>query len=1821
MLTRFNLKNIIVIIFVLVAFFFIATSSIHAATFTVDSTGDEADLSNDGLCLTSLGTCTLRAALTAASNLAGADNIYFNIPTSDPGYRDYDDPNTPSSGDSTGGDDYWSIRPVTLLGYVFGTIDGETQEINSGFDRNIYGPDIEIDASGIPNPGPQDQGIVGLLSTNGTINKLVLNSYGYGAGIVSNANGVTITKNYIGTDVKGLVAKPSVTGIGLNQSNNVVIGNDSSDGNIITATQYGIINQCTNPNPNKISGNRIGIGADGVTALPMHTAIFMHTNCNSIIGGDTVAERNYIASTISYAVRFEGNINATTAVHQIYNNYFGTDVNGNIVHALEIKDAAIADVYGGDDIGYKTLTIGAEGKGNLIANSRYGIRLNVPKSIVTISSNTIVKTIWGVLGYRYSNPDPDNDTNWYDDINIYNNYIGDYADPDPYFGLTFEPGDWTCTDCYDQNYINRTGISIGGFNGTIKGNKIIGNLYNGIVADNYSSLSVNSVIGGQNAFTGSLCQGLEKNCIEDNGTHPLDEAFGGGIFLTMSAPTNFDTIYQDNYFGNGNGYQLNESIGLYTNGEFELLSGTTRRTDLSNFELTIQSPDMIELYDGWGGSSNDGHPGPTQTFTNYNVYCTDPGYCPVSGSSSGVDEMTSTLISKLGYEDYEPDWFQYYITDAYNFIPMVKFDNEGNRIENTLIKFEENHFSSQEFSFDADSTTHPQDYPGIGEPWTDDITATQAVSLTKNYYSTESGIKQVMEVQYVDANPIRQNDGSFIIYVDSTTDEDNVSTCDFDDGYGAYSGGGCEGVDGLPNGKTSLREAMIVANSGLTPLKIEFNIPTSDTGYRDYDDANTSSSGDSANGDDYFLITLASSLPDIVSYKEVIIDGATQETNSGNNRNTFGPDILITGAGVATNIFKTLTDTATKDLLDLTINGFILSNTTGELIATNYTYIAADASENVTITNNYFCTDAKGLQLSSDCATHLIDSDTIKGELNISNNLFGWFNSNINNIALRLGSPTATSHIEVINNKFGTNPAGTLLTKAVDGYGIFIESDIGGALLQNNIINTTQGTCIFSRGYVVINNNYCGTDVSGETIFNVSEIYAEGPVTITNNVVARIITLEDGLPLVVSNNTIGANKSKTQKFDLSRFVGSGQTAPTAQNLAAYETWNGVGEFKNNYISSTHNGIYIRNITSPDSIHIQNNTFNNISATGIRMRNITGVKISENIFTNISSGNQSIDLLENNVAGVNTNDSGDADSYASNTIANNGMNSPVIQSITYVGGGKYLLEGVLDNNVNNEGPFDLEICLSNGAIASESNCVDSLFFQENYITQVTGGINPWQAEVTVPGSDGTSIIKFSALATNNAGFTSEFGTNVSIQDVPFEVQTYPITLSSPINSQTLTSGTPLLKWQSSTDPDLKQYAIYINGAFYATVDKTSSQLQIPTTLANGNYTWYVVGVRNNNTESGRSITLSFSISAQNENPVSYVTLSPISEEPKFVSFPISYTSSNSEGLGSENDFSALVNQFLVSIQGTLKVFTANSAELLKQASNVVSPAIPLFGGVVLAVTAIPANSLPQLGALIGAYIQRRKRYFGIVYDLSSKEIIPLASIELVSLEGKIVDRSISDFKGRYSLSIDSEVEYKLVVKAEGYETKEIMVSGMYKNNVLTYDIDLKRNSKGLIKSKQNRRFNLKATGWVFRALKALTIVGFIYSLFVYITSPSLINGLILIVYIVVFIVNIYVFILNKLEKPIVILNTNGIPVKGVVFKVINKDGGVVDAGITNKEGVMKVRLEKGEYNLLTNNNGEVLNQSIKVNARGFVQGKVVLESSNTKSSSIQSNPFS
>lgn len=207
----------------LLAFFVVAPApSALAATFTVNSTADDPDASpGNGVCQTSGGVCTLRAAIQEANALAGPHTIQFNIPTASPGY------------DAAG---YWRIRPASALPAITAgnvTIDGRTQPTGN---PSWTHPRIVIDGSLITGGA---NGLT-ITSAGNTIRRLTIQNFAVsdilsettGNGILISGSGATNNRVhgcYLGTSPDGgSAARNHVAGVQVRNAGNNIIGNSTA---------------------------------------------------------------------------------------------------------------------------------------------------------------------------------------------------------------------------------------------------------------------------------------------------------------------------------------------------------------------------------------------------------------------------------------------------------------------------------------------------------------------------------------------------------------------------------------------------------------------------------------------------------------------------------------------------------------------------------------------------------------------------------------------------------------------------------------------------------------------------------------------------------------------------------------------------------------------------------------------------------------------------------------------------------------------------------------------------------------------------------------------------------------------------------------------------------------------------------------------------------------------------------------------------------------------------------------------------------------------------------------------------------------------------------------------------------------------------------------------------------------------------------------------------------------------------------------------------------------------------------------------------------
>ncbi len=466
------------------------------STFTIDSTGDAADASTDGLCATAGAVCTLRAAIAEASATGGPHSISFNIPTSDGGYVDFDG----GVGDSNG-DDYWVIAPATALPTITSsgvTIDGATQTTNQG-NFNTSGPEIVIDG----HTAGEIRGLY-FTGTNGTVNSITIHRFGStSAAIEVTGDGFNITNSYVGPFAKGTTAPTgsdrSLYGVYMNVASGT-IGTSTSDGNIITSNiNYGVYASCgtgASGETVNIAGNKIGLGADGTTPLGNETAgVYLFNDCISKVGGDTSAGRNYIAGTNSavtggYGIYLNLSNNAIPNV-QVYNNFVGTGTDGvtsagNRISGIQIQSAG--SHYSGAQ---NPIRIGDDGKPNLVRYSLTGrsIRMETARSVYIVGNTLGEAAVSGNISLGSpSQPILYDPTGLTFDVDIKNNWMCRNV-TDPHFGVTTGAGTATLGT------------------GVIDGLEMVGNTFCGADLDCGPSLSNPSATITDNVFSDYVAGG------------------------------------------------------------------------------------------------------------------------------------------------------------------------------------------------------------------------------------------------------------------------------------------------------------------------------------------------------------------------------------------------------------------------------------------------------------------------------------------------------------------------------------------------------------------------------------------------------------------------------------------------------------------------------------------------------------------------------------------------------------------------------------------------------------------------------------------------------------------------------------------------------------------------------------------------------------------------------------------------------------------------------------------------------------------------------------------------------------------------------------------------------------------------------------------------------------------------------------------------------------------------------------------------------------------------------------------------------------------
>ena len=348
--------------------FFIFTLPASAATFTVDDTGDGADANpGNGICETSGGVCTLRAAIQEANSLSGSDTIEFDIAGSGP--------HTIQPG---------SALPAVSPGVI--TFDGASEPDYSS------SPVIEIDGS---NTSAGVDGLV--LQRSSVVRALAIVNFDGDGLVLDGTFSSTIQSNYIGLKADGSEGGNGSAGIYITNNSD---GNLIEDNVISDNSGRGIFIGIGDSDNNTIAGNLIGTDPSGTTAMGnFFEGVLVNSVSGTTIGGTNVSTRNVISGNGSGGVLITGGSTSTT----VSGNYIGVASDGQTAlgngnngpsSGIEVDDGATGTTIGGTTGGAANVVSGNANHGVLITGSGtaatvQGNRIGTNAAVDAVVSNDL----------------------------------------------------------------------------------------------------------------------------------------------------------------------------------------------------------------------------------------------------------------------------------------------------------------------------------------------------------------------------------------------------------------------------------------------------------------------------------------------------------------------------------------------------------------------------------------------------------------------------------------------------------------------------------------------------------------------------------------------------------------------------------------------------------------------------------------------------------------------------------------------------------------------------------------------------------------------------------------------------------------------------------------------------------------------------------------------------------------------------------------------------------------------------------------------------------------------------------------------------------------------------------------------------------------------------------------------------------------------------------------------------------------------------------------------------------------------------------------
>ena len=354
-------------------------------TFVVNSTSDAADANiGNGICATSAGVCSLRAAISEANRHSGPDAILFNIPGS--GVQTIQlNSRLPTLSDGNGGT----------------TIDGYSQPGSQpNTNATVSNARIMIQIRG---NGPNAFDLLQITSAGNVIRGIsTFNArrslWVYGSGAHNNI----LAGNFLGTNAAGTfgltVHVLYAYGIELENgaNNNQVGGTSPADRNIISGNaRTGLDFNSDATDHNVVYGNIMGLNPSGTARLQnLRHGIDMNSGPSyNTVGGTGAGQRNILSGNgedqnAAFVAGIEISHSTLTSFNSVIGNCIGTDATCNTAtswsfnrhYGVNIQDGAnnnivANNVIGGNPQGGLRLS-GSGTDHNQIHDNRIGISAN-----------------------------------------------------------------------------------------------------------------------------------------------------------------------------------------------------------------------------------------------------------------------------------------------------------------------------------------------------------------------------------------------------------------------------------------------------------------------------------------------------------------------------------------------------------------------------------------------------------------------------------------------------------------------------------------------------------------------------------------------------------------------------------------------------------------------------------------------------------------------------------------------------------------------------------------------------------------------------------------------------------------------------------------------------------------------------------------------------------------------------------------------------------------------------------------------------------------------------------------------------------------------------------------------------------------------------------------------------------------------------------------------------------------------------------------------------------------------------------------------------